>query len=131
MLKVYKTLHFVGLAAGLGGILAFLANHGDRAQAYGPLIIAGFIMSGLSGAAMMVRARLSPIRKKWLLAHLVTAGSGVFLALLVATPAGQALSDTQVLICAYVGASLLVLTMAVAVAKPRFGKIRSTTIKGE
>lgn len=121
MHKLLKTVHLLGLGTGFGGVIAVIVN-GVPLGATGPVIISGLAGAAVTGAAMMVRAGLSPIRQRWLLAHIVTAASAAVLAALAATPAGKGLSSGALHIIATLSACLLVLAIAIGVFKPRIGQ---------
>jgi hypothetical protein len=124
MHKLLKTLHLLGFGASFGGIIASLVG-GAQIGVIGPVIVSGLAVSGLSGVAMMVRAGLSPIRQRWLFAHLAAASLAALSATSVATPASKMLSEVSVVTFAAACACLLALTIASGVFKPRFGKSRS------
>lgn len=113
--RLFKVLHILGLAAFLGSIFghivssilggevggtaAFLNAREHIAFATKVLTLPGLYLTLASGIAMMLTARLNPLRQRWLLPH---AGLGLVIlavSLVIIGPAvGDALVGTQELV---------------------------------
>ena len=126
--RVLKVAHLLGLALFLGSIFghivssvlggpaggsdAFIAARVHIASATNLLTLPGLGLSIVSGLAMAVAGKLSPLRERWLAVHAALAVGIVALAWFVVVPA-----VTQTLVVAQEAARGLATAQAVAAAK--------------
>jgi hypothetical protein len=155
--NAFKVLHLLGLALFLGsifghivssalggevgGTLAFQMARAHIAFATSVLTMPGLYLSLLSGVAMVLAGRLSPLRERWLFLHGGLAIAILLLALCIIQPAvAQVLLGAQELVRgagslqavtsakhiedAVGGANVVLALVAIGVAvwKPRFGR---------
>jgi hypothetical protein len=103
MYRFCKFLHLIGLTLFLGSIFAhivagalagepdganFLFARAEIVAATRKLTMPGLGLALLSGFGMVLSARISPFRLRWLLAHIAAAGAITLSAVIFVIPAG-------------------------------------------